>query len=110
MSFMPTTSQRHRGRCSLAVFFLNVPAPTEIYTLSLHDALPIYWQQALTVDKLHQLMMTRAFYLRTNNRQRHRMHNNLNWYLLEHLGYAPESTVYVPYLTAAWRMQRSQLG
>jgi len=69
-----------------------------------------HWQQALTVDKLHQLMMTRAFYLRTNNRQRHRMHNNLNWYLLEHLGYAPESTVYVPYLTAAWRMQRSQLG
>ena len=23
-------------------FFFNVPAPTEIYTLSLHDALPIY--------------------------------------------------------------------
>src|SRR5438105_15184582 len=28
--------------CSL--FFFNVPAPTEIYTLSLHDALPIYSQ------------------------------------------------------------------
>src|SRR5438034_9363808 len=25
----------------LRVFFFNVPAPTEIYTLSLHDALPI---------------------------------------------------------------------
>src|SRR5207244_13330060 len=24
------------------VFFFSVPAPTEIYTLSLHDALPIY--------------------------------------------------------------------
>src|SRR5438034_2677686 len=24
------------------VFFFNEPAPTEIYTLSLHDALPIY--------------------------------------------------------------------
>src|SRR5687768_18420310 len=27
---------------SLLYFFFNDPAPTEIYTLSLHDALPIY--------------------------------------------------------------------
>src|SRR5439155_25465591 len=27
--------------CSLFLFFFNVPAPPEIYTLSLHDALPI---------------------------------------------------------------------
>src|SRR5207244_12898884 len=27
----------------LILFFLNAPAPTDIYTLSLHDALPIYW-------------------------------------------------------------------
>src|SRR5437773_8856280 len=27
-----------------SVFFFNAPAPTEIYTLSLHDALPIYRQ------------------------------------------------------------------
>src|SRR3990172_1920160 len=27
---------------SYALFFFNDPAPTEIYTLSLHDALPIY--------------------------------------------------------------------
>src|SRR5438034_7831978 len=25
-------------------FFFNAPATTEIYTLSLHDALPIYWR------------------------------------------------------------------
>src|SRR5437870_3391442 len=33
--------------CSLTLsllFFFNAPAPTEIYTLSLHDALPIYGQ------------------------------------------------------------------
>src|SRR5688572_32396192 len=29
-------------RVSLFVFFFNDTAPTEIYTLSLHDALPIY--------------------------------------------------------------------
>src|SRR5207248_7918491 len=28
--------------CFASDFFLIVPAPTEIYTLSLHDALPIY--------------------------------------------------------------------
>src|SRR5438876_2107033 len=28
-------------RCSLHIFYFNHPAPTEIYTLSLHDALPI---------------------------------------------------------------------
>src|SRR5688572_31543570 len=28
-------------RCVYSFFFCNVPAPTEIYTLSLHDALPI---------------------------------------------------------------------
>src|SRR5438876_12094051 len=27
----------------LSFFFFNDTAPTEIYTLSLHDALPIYW-------------------------------------------------------------------
>src|SRR5438105_12629157 len=28
---------------SCSFFFFNDTAPTEIYTLSLHDALPIYW-------------------------------------------------------------------
>src|SRR5690606_41340570 len=33
-------------RCS----FLNTPATTEIYTLSLHDALPIYWRGSRNVS------------------------------------------------------------
>src|SRR4051812_49742884 len=32
---------------SLSVFFFNDTAPTEIYTLSLHDALPIYDAQVV---------------------------------------------------------------
>src|SRR5215211_9329037 len=36
-----------RGRClHFAVFFFNDTATTEIYTLSLHDALPIYREAA----------------------------------------------------------------
>src|SRR5688572_33062907 len=33
----------------LSLFFFNDPATTEIYTLSLHDALPIYWRTYLAV-------------------------------------------------------------
>src|SRR2546422_2328545 len=35
-----------RSMCFLAVFFFNDTATTEIYTLSLHDALPIYGHRA----------------------------------------------------------------
>src|SRR5260221_14397715 len=39
---MPATSQRRPERFAvLSVFFFNDTATTEIYTLSLHDALPI---------------------------------------------------------------------
>src|SRR5437879_12916234 len=31
---------------ALSLFFFNAPAPTEIYTLSLHDALPILSDRA----------------------------------------------------------------
>src|SRR5205814_10183063 len=46
--------------CSLLSFsfssvsFFNAPAPTEIYTLSLHDALPIYHRAAVHLG-LHRL-------------------------------------------------------
>lgn len=63
------------------------------------------WEQPLSVDQLHELMMTRAFYLRTNNKQRSRMHHNLNWYLTSHLGYRTTDTIAIPYVTAAWRSQ-----
>lgn len=65
------------------------------------------WDQELSVEELHQLMMSRAYYQRTNDNQRRRMHNNLNWYLLEHLGYAESAILRIPYITAAWRMQRT---
>src|SRR5438045_6008949 len=36
----------HLPSSPLSCFFLHVPATTDIYTLSLHDALPIYLQLA----------------------------------------------------------------
>src|ERR1044071_6563548 len=34
---------KNRARISIGLFFFHDTATTEIYTLSLHDALPIYW-------------------------------------------------------------------
>src|ERR1043165_7038203 len=48
-SVMPSRSEEHtvelqsRGLVSYACFFFNDTATTEIYTLSLHDALPIFF-------------------------------------------------------------------
>src|SRR5437762_4415377 len=39
--------------CS-SFFFLNVPATTEIYTLSLHDALPIFSRRHRTREPAHE--------------------------------------------------------
>src|SRR5699024_12391871 len=41
----------HSFSCNLIVFFFNYTATTEIYTLSLHDALPI-WPKSSKCNKL----------------------------------------------------------
>src|SRR2546423_888305 len=48
----------HRNRCDeqRVVFFFNDTATTEIYTLSLHDALPIYRMPHLLLDRVDQLI------------------------------------------------------
>lgn len=68
------------------------------------------WEQLLSVEQIHHLMMSRAFYLRTHDKQRQRMHDNLNWYLLGHQGYEQNTMIRIPYVTSAWRMQRTELG
>src|SRR5439155_24631090 len=40
---------------SIYLFFYNDPAPTEIYTLSLHDALPIYLSVYEIISQLFRL-------------------------------------------------------
>src|SRR2546427_10894588 len=46
------------SRCTLFTFFFNDTATTEIYTLSLHDALPIL---SLLPKKLFRIRMSRNF-------------------------------------------------
>src|SRR3712207_7905813 len=37
-------------------FFFNDTATTEIYTLSLHDALPIFWYPFRTLEAFHRIL------------------------------------------------------
>src|SRR5262249_61810121 len=55
----PTILRRHRPRLSLLLFFFNDTPTTEIYTLSLHDALPISDNQRLT--RMGLIMGTPAY-------------------------------------------------
>ena len=47
------------GGCGV-VFFFNDTATTEIYTLSLHDALPIYLYQKATLEREKTLKTIRS--------------------------------------------------
>src|SRR3712207_8064400 len=55
---MTGRQQRHDDGID-AFFFFNDTATTEIYTLSLHDALPIYWSRATTSGR-NQIRLTQV--------------------------------------------------
>lgn len=61
------------------------------------------WNDHLQVEDLHTLMHTRSFWLRSNKTTRAKMTANLNWYLFEHLGFTPGSSVELPYRTDVFR-------
>src|SRR3712207_8330744 len=54
----------------MCFFFFNDTAPTEIYTLSLHDALPIFHHHE---DGLHQPASASAFALATGTGRRRKL-------------------------------------
>ncbi|WP_022867178.1 class I SAM-dependent methyltransferase [Schaalia vaccimaxillae] len=60
------------------------------------------WEDTMTTEQILELGTTRSSYLRQDEAGRARMQANLRWYLHEHLGYAPGSSVVLPYSTLAW--------
>ena len=44
--------QEGGGAMSFFFFFFNEPATTEIYTLALHDALPIWWWEVFVLTSM----------------------------------------------------------
>src|SRR5260370_2944478 len=75
---------RTRKFTTIPRFFFNDPATTEIYTLSLHDALPIY-PHRLATDEVRQLRTHRLKWRGDCRRAEHLQRG-------EHIGRAPDST------------------
>src|SRR2546428_13867219 len=63
----------------LFFFFFNDTATTEIYTLSLHDALPIFWALSM-----YRSLKTRGRSRADENREQNRRHGRFRFRSEEH--------------------------
>ena len=61
-------------------FFFNDTATTEIYTLSLHDALPIYKKAIQAFIERHKLKGKAVYF--------HRLRDGKDWYILVYGSYS----------------------
>ena len=66
------------------------------------------WEDLTSPEEIMELGTTRSSYLRSTSAGRVKMQDNLRWYLYEHLGFAPHSTVILPYFTLVWSANRAQ--
>ena len=64
------------------------------------------WVQTVTPAEIMELAKSRSYYLKAEASTRAKVMGNLQWYLFEHLGHAPEAEVELPYLTQTWRTQK----
>lgn len=67
------------------------------------EHLQVHWTDRTTTAGLHALMASRSYWLRSGETIRARMTANLDWYLFEHLGFAADQRIELPYLTFAVR-------
>ncbi len=61
------------------------------------------WVQIVTPAEIMELAKSRSYYLKAEQQTRAKVMANLQWYLFEHLGHAPEADLELPYLTQTWR-------
>lgn len=66
------------------------------------------WEDELTIGQICELGQTRASWIRAGEGQREKMRTNLLWYLCEHLGYASNERVRLPYHTYMWYSRKRQ--
>lgn len=64
------------------------------------------WHQNLTTDQIYALAQTRSYWLRSDDKVRQRVTQNLRWYLFERLGFAPGQLLSIPYRTDAFVLRR----
>lgn len=66
------------------------------------------WVQEIEPVSLHDLMHTRSYWLRANDRTRAKMTNNLDWYLFDHLQLDPRVPVELPYRLDAFLLEKQR--
>lgn len=65
------------------------------------------WHQNLTTDEVFLLAQTRSYWLRSDERIRARVTENLRWYLFDRLKFSPGQLLSIPYRTDAFLLGRS---
>ncbi|GAB3943552.1 class I SAM-dependent methyltransferase [Corynebacterium tapiri] len=65
------------------------------------------WVTHLRTDQLHLLAHTRSYWLKSSEKVRQRVTDNLNWYLHERLEFQPGQLLPIPYRTDAFVLERS---
>ena len=91
----------HSGDIQRPGFYPEVPAPWRIT-----DEVRTLWHDELTTGQIHDLTHTRSYWLRSGEKIRQRVTDNLNWYLHEHSGLPEGATVNLPYRTDAFVLER----
>ena len=91
----------HSGDIQRPGFLPEVHSPWEIT-----EELRTGWIQHLRVEQLFDLMASRSYWLRSNEKVRARMTENLRWYLFDRLEYHPGQLVAIPYRTDAFVLER----
>lgn len=92
----------HSGDIHKEGFYPTVDAPWQLTAER-----RLSWAHTLTPEQLHVLMHTRSYWLRNGDAIHERMTHNLNWYLFEHMGFAPGQPLEIPYRTDAFLYRRS---
>ncbi|MGQ4494438.1 class I SAM-dependent methyltransferase [Dermabacteraceae bacterium P13095] len=57
----------------------------------------VRWEQRMSTADVTRLAATRSYWQRSDEKTRRRVAANLDWYLYEHLGHAPDSEIALPY-------------
>lgn len=64
------------------------------------------WIQHLTPEQIHLLTQTRSYWLRSDEKVRARVTENLRWYLFDRLEFAPGQLLAIPYRCDAFVLER----
>lgn len=91
----------HSGDVQRDGFYPDVRPPWR-----LSDEKRLTWIQPARPEDLFELMSTRSYWLRANERTREKMTANLTWYLYERLGFTPGQLIPLPYRTDAFAYAR----